>query len=205
MRENPVFYAAYVKNGYVTSTAKEQCIRLAEWLAIAEPDLQRLRESIRTSLGQTKIVYLPTYRRIELSLPAPDPRRGERRTNILNKLGISRSGLHAADIQFGLGDISDRLGALNSEMLFKANQGYGKISSGIINDLISGHFSPDAPNRDNWPTKESLKIFLSRIRDSEREYRRGPINLIDIPDVDRIYSDDIPEKSRAFLSYFSNN
>lgn len=202
LREHPVFYAAYVKSGYVTSAAREQCVRLAEWLAQAEPDLQRLRESVRAALGQTEVVYLPTYRRIELSLPAPDTRRGERRANILNKLGISRSGLHAADIQFGLGDISDRLGALNAQMLFQANQGYGKISSSIINDLISGNFSLDAPNTENWPSKDALKIFLSRIRDSEREYRRGPINFLGIPDVDRIYSGDIPFESRPFLSYF---
>lgn len=209
--DNPTFYSIYTKLGYDFKLAKSQCEKLAEIFTILMPRLNRLREIIRSALGLTEIVYLPTYRRIELSLPDSDSRFTEKRKNILSKLGVAKIGLYTADIQFGLSDISDRLKALYSEMLYLANQGYGKVSANVINDLITGDykgsFVPKAP-----PTKESLEIFFSRIKDAERAGQRVPYerlyqrmpysNFLATPDWDKVYSNDIPEDSKPFLTYF---
>lgn len=206
LRDHPAFNAIYQKTGYISSAAKSHCETLAKFVAESIPEIHELKQKIRSALGETKIVYLPTYRRIELSLPSQDTSRGERRANILSKLGVSKTGLHAADIQFGLSDISDRLRAMHSEMLYYSNQGYGKISAGIISDLINHDFSLTNNSQQNWPTKEALRIFFSRIRDADRESRRnsfGPFNnFLSFPDLDRVYSGEIPEGSKAFLSYF---
>lgn len=199
----PTFYSIYVKLGYDYQAALSQCERLAMTIKGKSPKIDELREVLKSVLGDTEIVYLPTYRRIELSLPDQDSRRGERRKSILSRLGVTRSGLYTADIQFGLGDISDRLRALYSDMLYQSNQGYGKVSANVINDLISGDYKKDGAILRDPPSKESLAIFFSRIKDAEREYRRVPYsNFFSVPNLDPVYSGEIPPDARPFLSYF---
>lgn len=204
LMDNPTFYAIYAKLGYETAIARMQVQRVAKSIEGAIPNIDRLRKTVRKLLANTEIVYLPTYRRIELSLPNPDSRAGGgRRKTILSRLGVARSGLYTADIQFGLGDISERLRALNSEMLYVSNQGYGKVSANIINDLISGDYKNEGVGPKIPPTKEALEIFFSRIKDAERGiYRRGPINFIQTPNLERVYSGSVPEDAKPFLDYF---
>lgn len=202
INENHALYSIYTKIGYDVALLKTNLERLRAKVDGRAIHLAETRATIRSILSGYDIVYLPTYRRIELSLPTAE-KRGERKKNILAQLGISRRGLYTADIQFGLGDIRDRLRALYSEMLFSANQGYGKISASIINDLISGAFRrPDSSQRVP-PSKESLELFFSRIKDGERDYRRGPFpSLIVAPDLNRVFQGDVPEDAKPFLEYF---
>ncbi|MDQ0591367.1 AAA family ATPase [Variovorax paradoxus] len=205
LMDNPTFYTIYAKVGYDSTLARRQCERLASAIEGRNPNIDTLRRTVRSVLSGTEIVYLPTYRRIELSIPTSDARQSGRRKSILSRLGVARSGLYTADIQFGLGDISDRLKALYSEMLYLSNQGYGKVSANIINDLISGNYKEEGSNPKFPPTKESLEIFFSRIKNAERErgYARGPYqNFVASPDLDRVYSGDVADDAKPFLNYF---
>lgn len=107
--ENLTFHQIYTKMSYDFQLARSTCIKLAASLQGGNLKIYELRKVIRTVLKEVEIVYLPTYRRIELSLTEPESRRGGRRKSILSKLGVAKSGLYTFDIQFGLGDISDRL------------------------------------------------------------------------------------------------
>ena len=183
--------------------ARTQCERLSASISGENANIDLLRQTLHDVLGDTEIVYLPTYRRIELSLPNQESRPGARRRSILSKLGVARSGLHTADIQFGLGDISDRLRTLHSEMLYLSNQGYGKVSANVINDLISGDYKNGSSVSKELPTKESLEVFFSRINEGEREYRRIPFNnFFATPDLKRVFSGDVPSDAKPFLDYF---
>lgn len=201
--ENPTFYTIYSKLGYDFTVATSQCERLAQSLVGKSPNIDFLRENLRTSLAGIEIVYLPTYRRIELSLPDVESRPNQRRRSILSRLGMARSGLYTADIQFGLGDISARLKTLYSEMRYLSNQGYGKISANVINDLISGDYRRDTARPSELPSKESLEIFFSRIKDAEDSFRHIRYgSYFTPPDLARVYSGDVPEDARQFLDYF---
>lgn len=203
VRDNPTFSHIYAKSGYDTLQTRALCERLYNRIQEKELNISKLRKTLNSILKNYEIVYLPTYRRIELSLPPLDSRGGERRKNILTKLGVSKSGLYTADIQFGLGDISDRLRDLYSEILTQSNQGYGKISANVINDLISGDYKNSEKISKDPPTKESLEIFFSRIKDAEKEFRRIPYrSYFSTPDLKRVYSGDIPEDAKPFLNYF---
>ena len=203
LRENPTFYSIYSKLGYDYQVAKAQCGRLASSIFATSGHVEDTRSTLRQKFAGVDIVYLPTYRRIELSLPSPDARRGDRRKSVLARLGVARSGLYTADIQFGLGDISDRLQALNSEMLYRSNQGYGKISANVINDLISGEYRAGGKNPRTPPTRESIELFFARIKDAERELRTNRFgSFFAAPDLDRVYSGDVPADAKEFLTYF---
>ncbi|VTU29902.1 AAA family ATPase [Variovorax sp. PBL-E5] len=197
----PNLYSIYTRSGYNLGQLKGSLDKLAKKI-FDDTGLTEIRSEIRQALVGYDIVYLPTYRRIELSLPQVE-KRGERKRNLFAQLGISRRGLHNADIQFGLGDIRDRLRALYSDMLFRANQGYGKISANVINDLITGAFRNVSGISRQLPTKESLELFFSRIKDMEREYRRVPYtNIIAAPDLDRLFRGEVDFDARPFLEYY---
>lgn len=200
--DHPVLSAIYTKSGYDMATAKNQCKRLAEPIRERTPALNRIREQLRKVLSEYEIVYLPTYRRIELSIPSVESRSGRRKKSILARLGVSQRGLHTGDINFGLSDISDRLAVLYQDIQFQSNQGYGKVSANIINDLVTGAFDQSVPALNARPTKEALQIFFERIKDIDREYRYGPYSSVRIPDIDTIYSDAVPADSQKFLNYF---
>jgi predicted ATPase len=203
LMDNSVFYSIYSKtSGYDINIAKDQCKRMAENIKGRTPQLDLIRRRLKEALSEFEIVYLPTYRRIELSIPNPDSRPGRKKKTILARLGVSLSGLHTGDINFGLSDISDRLGVLYRDIQFQSNQGYGKVSANIINDLVTGTFEQSIPELQERPTKEALQIFFARIKDVDREYRYGPYNSFQIPDIEKIYGDDVPAASRKFLNYF---
>ncbi|WP_186126125.1 AAA family ATPase [Burkholderia gladioli] len=205
LTEDPTFSVIYTKMGYDYHVARSQCERLAVALDNQNFAVIRLRNKLRSILDRYEIVYLPTYRRIELSLPgASNARRGERRKSVLARLGVARTGLYTADIQFGLSDIPDRLAAIYSDMLYLSNQGYAKVSANIINDLISGSYRDSENTNADLPTRESIDIFFSRIKESSREFRRGPYNFFSAPNLEPIYSGHVPSDSAPFLRYFLN-
>lgn len=207
LHDNPTFQTINSKVGFDGHRAKGLCEKMLSQLDELNPSIAVLRKKISEALGDTEIVYLPTYRRIELSIPQSDepayyPSR-RRKRNVLSRLGVARSGLYTADIQFGLGDISDRLKALYSEMLAISNSGYGKVSANIINDLISGEYKTASPDASARPTQEALEIFFNRIKQAERGHFAGPYRSFMLsPNLNRIFTGDVPQDAAPFLTYF---
>ena len=205
--DSPTFHAIYAKMGYDSHGVKGLCEKMFVQMDERNPSISILRKTIRGILGDTEIVYLPTYRRIELSIPQHDEQKyspsGRRKRNILSRLGVSKSGLYTADIQFGLGDISDRLKALYSEMLAISNSGYGKVSANIINDLISGEYKSASADPSARPTQEALELFFNRIKQAERGYGPSPFrNFALSPNLNRVFTGQVSEDAAPFLTYF---
>lgn len=200
LMDNPLFYKIYTKTGYDISAARVTCEKLEQGLSGRNKNIDFIKKNLRAVLAGIEVVYLPTYRRIELSLPDQEETHTRRKRSVQSRLGISRKGLYAGDIQFGLADISERLARLNNDMLIESNQGYREISANIINDLINGTFERENPSPEERPSKESLKLFFSRIQEGRR---MGPYIDLQIPSMDRIYGgDDISAESNKFLTYF---
>lgn len=202
LRNHPVFRKVYMRGDYTISSAKAFVEQLESSIGTKNERIEFIRSSIKQVLSDVEIVYLPTYRCIELSLPdVDDPRTGKRPISIQSKLGLTRRGLQSGDIQFGLSDISERLSRLNQDMLIESNQGYREISANIINDLISGAFERESPSLEERPSKEALTLFFSRLRAGRRYI--GPYSDFQIPNLEHIYSEEnIPDNSKKFLRYF---
>ncbi|WP_190311421.1 AAA family ATPase [Rhizobium phaseoli] len=142
------------------------------------------------------MVYLPTYRRVELPLLDKEP--GLRRPR--KKRFFSGHGLFTGDIQFGLADISAHLRGINEEILYESNRGYRTISANIINELMDGTFDKFTYGDEKLPSKDELQLFLSRLKDG-REARMFPVHDISIPDIANL-SADLEKPSNKFLIYF---
>lgn len=206
LMQHPVFSKIYQHTSHTLESAERIFKKLLASANDFESPIISLKDSIFCALTDIEIVYLPTYRRIELSLPeADEPRYSRRRTtqSIQARLGLTGRGLHAGNIQFGLSDISARLRSLNQEIMFESNQKYAEISANIIEDLISGSFEKQHPSLADRPTQEELDIFFERLRSGSREWGfYGPYRPNKIPDFGEIYSGNIPPNSEKFLTYF---
>ncbi|MBN8282491.1 AAA family ATPase [Zoogloea sp.] len=207
LMQHPVFLKVYNHTSHTLESAERIFRNLWASINDFESPILSLKNSIFGALADIEIVYLPTYRRIELSLPdADDSRYSYKRRpfpSIQARLGLTGRGLHAGNIQFGLSDISARLRSLNQEIMFESNQKYAEISANIIDDLISGSFEKQHPSLADRPTREELDIFFDRLRSSSREWGfYGPYGPNKIPDFGKIYSGNIPPNSEKFLTYF---
>ncbi|MBY4896103.1 AAA family ATPase [Cupriavidus sp. AU9028] len=183
---------------------RDEIVRLANSLLSsveeAHPRIADVRKKVRAALEGAEVVYLPTYRRIELPLPAEDSDEilFRRRKSVSELLNISKNGLFSGDINFGLSDISERLTWLNERLVNEANRGYSKISADIINELISGALDREEPDVPERPSKESLNLFFARLKSA----RRRSHSDIAIPKFDNIYDRSISYESNRFLTYF---
>ncbi|WP_312734325.1 AAA family ATPase [Brevundimonas sp.] len=154
--------------------------------------------STRNVLGSCDVLYLPTYRRVELALrgAANDARHRRKKP----RFDISPNGLFTGDIQFGLSDISDRLREINEKIVYDSNNQYRKISADIINGLIDGTYENAELFAPSIPKEEDLELLFSRV---EQGRRVGPHFPVTVPNLKKIYSKDgVPKSSEKFLNYF---
>jgi hypothetical protein len=163
------------------------------------PKVARIWHILSEVLAEVEIVYLPTYRRIELSL-TDEPTKGPYARRQRPKFNVALGSLHTGDIQFGLADISDRLASLNTRIVTASNNGYREISANIINDLIDGSFANQEIKDKDIPSKDELDLFFSRLKQNKRV---GPYPSVVAPNLDKLYSlDQVPPASAQFLPYF---
>lgn len=190
-----------LRSGFGYSFREQEVVLEKVWESLFErqPGIKHIRSSLKVALRDTEIVYLPTYRRVELAL-LDDPNRNAYGRRQSPKFSVAAGSLYTGDIQFGLGDISDRLSAMHSQIVNSSNNGYRQISANIIKDLIDGSFANQEIPKDSLPTREELSLFFSRIKENKRS---NPFPSVDDPDLDRLYSlDQVPEESQKFLPYF---
>ena len=163
-----------------------------------QPTVSKIFSTLQEALSGTEIVYLPTYRRVELAL------RGEK-GDLTNrkkrpKFNFAVGSLFSGEIQFGLSDIAERLSELNQQIILDSNIGYREISANIINELLDGSFDSHVQTDTDVPSPEELKLFFERL---ERGRRQRPYMPLEIPNLDKIYTRrGVSGSSNKFLSYF---
>jgi hypothetical protein len=151
--------------------------------------MAKIQSVLDKVLNGIDIVYLPTYRRVELALgddPRERPHRRRRR-----RFTVVAGSLFTGEIQFGLSDISERLSELNQQIILESNNGYRKISADIINELIDVPFENEETPDTDVPSQEELKLFFERL---ERGRQQRPL----CPFRFQILRKFIPEKGCQF-------
>jgi predicted ATPase len=197
-----IYRKVYMQGPHTRETTQQFFSEVEKLIINKNKRIGFIQSQIKKALSNIEIVYLPTYRRIELSLPDVDiGGKFGRAQSVQSKLGINKRRLQSGEIQFGLSDISSRLAKLNQDMLIQSNEGYREISANIINDLIDGGFEVEPQFPEDIPSREALNLFFSRLSEGVRFV--GPYNDLKIPNFRKIYEQEgIPENSRRFLTYF---
>lgn len=196
--DNPILNSLVSAFNYNSREAMSAAGRVRIALMERQPTVSKIFSTLQEALSGTEIVYLPTYRRVELAL------RGEK-GDLTNrkkrpKFNFAVGSLFSGEIQFGLSDIAERLSELNQQIILDSNIGYREISANIINELLDGSFDSHVQTDTDVPSPEELKLFFERL---ERGRRQRPYMPLEIPNLDKIYTRrGVSGSSNKFLSYF---
>jgi len=198
--EDPIISKLLAKAGYSHFAVEKRFEEIADSYFSSSERLQRFRRQIKTHLEGVEVVYLPTYRRIEppLRTQSSDRRHGRNRTR--SQIQLDDSGLYSGDIEFGLEDISTRLGELNQRILFDSSFSYRQISANILNELLDDPEIITRRQEGQVPTIEEMDLFFARLK--EGGHRVGPFSDVKIPDLQRIYSSEGTTGDNPFLLYY---
>lgn len=196
--ESPIISDIYRRHSYNPKALQKNMSALFSDVISASPEIDALDKTISDRLSGYEVVYLPTYRRLELSLES-DPHLPLRASR--PKLRASKDSIHSADIEFGLSDIRDQLRKLNSDISRRSNSGYRDLTARVINDLIGEKLEYWDPQYARIPERDDLEVFFERLSDSRRV---GPLPEISTPNIEQLYGDTFDEGSRSnvFLRYF---
>lgn len=197
--QNQVYAALLQLSDYSRIKVEKQINDLYNSLYRVNTNVSRIYKTVRNILRERDIVYLPTYRRVELALREKNEERYRRKRP---RFDVAAGSLFSGDIQFGLTDISYRLRELNEKIVFDSNNEYRKISANIINELIDGLFDNYIASTESTPARDDLELLFSRV---EQGRRVGPYHTVSVPNLEKLYGPEgIPASSVKFLSYFLN-
>lgn len=126
---------------------------------------------IKKFVGDLDILYLPTYRRIEIN---------NYKNNYNNDKKNESSYFYHYDseIQFSIDDVEERLKYLSKYISDINNQEYMKITGEMIDDFLEKDVQDDSENLlDLIPNINELKNFFSRIVEDEETLKARLINI----------------------------
>ena len=147
-------------------------------------ELKDVNLAVKAALGNTAILYLPTYRRVELPRSKRDNRRSvnqlmrTRARSMIDDPSIEAES--TSGINYGLADVEATLHRLTETIQRRTNIGYREISASIIDDLIAGRFATGDWQNETLPEIESLRLFFSRIEQSPREAEQRLNSISDL-------------------------
>ncbi|UBU50046.1 ATP-binding protein [Cobetia amphilecti] len=157
---------------------------------------------IKRCVGDTEVIYLPTYRRVERPLKKDRRRFHQRsRRSFGNKFSTKFNYNNAIqdmgydDIAFGLADVEQQLGELTKEIQRRSNFEYGKLSARMLDELL-GPRGPEVSHESKLPELDSLKRFLSRVQ-RQRGGDEGIINK-----VESLYEEGSSNSDEKFVRFF---
>ena len=189
IREHPLLEQVYLESPFSWDQIQDYVLFIQSSTRESRPEaLQQLVASITSLTRSYEILYLPTYRRIEIPLqrtPRHHHRRPSSRFRRAREAG--RRELLDLDIQFGLSDVSERLNHLFETIQRQSNIGYRSLSANIIDDFLAGlprQRHPVPP--EGLPEIEALARFFSRIynRGSPDDRLESLRNLYDSGQID---------------------
>lgn len=137
--------------------------------------------TLNSLISKFQLLYLPTYRRVELSAP-----KTQRRTAAGRR---QREPENTDSIRYGLRDVQDRLAEILADIQKYSNSQYRTISAAIIDDALGGKINPQSHQFETLPDIDALRLFFSRVESEQSKtgrleslkhlYETGEINQPD--------------------------
>ncbi|SFV28908.1 AAA family ATPase [Hyphomicrobium facile] len=176
-REVPIFHRVWTNSPWSSEGTLDRIRVLQTALDVDHSDeAENVSSTLKTILGSTETLYLPTYRRVELSRSKRENRRLHGRPSRLQRRSLSEEPfeqpLSTSGINYGLADVEDRLGYLTEYIQRQSNIGYRKISAAIIDDLLAGRSAVRDAQHEPLPEIDTLRLFFSRIEQSSNDAKQ---------------------------------
>ena len=169
MRNSDIGQALYANSPWDWETIHELFSNALEHLeSFIDEEIRTITKKIKGAIGNTEILYLPTYRRIEKLFEKQKNRFTRRQTIMQTRRHLTSSPSIRPQMNYGLSDVEDRLAVLTELVQRRTNVGYREISANIIDDLLAGKAERAKADVSDLPDLETLTLFFSRIGGSRK-------------------------------------
>lgn len=128
-------------------------------------NLKNFEKKIKQNLSNEKVLYFPTYRRVEEDL---------------KNLGYNEEEFHSNDdklIQFGMDDVKARFNTIENNIDNLLKEGFSKISGEILSQLVKGFSDADSSIL-NRIDENDIEIILARVGQQLSEKDKNEIRNI---------------------------
>jgi len=164
---------------------------------------------VKSLMRDAKVLYLPTYRRIEVPLLRNPKKLPSGRLSPQEQI-FAETSSDTRHINFGLADVERRLNELSENVERDSNFEYRNISATILDEALADQIEGSTTTT-GLPDVESLRRFLSRVSQDPLDFvwhlsRSRPSaekNERRISAIENLYNTgDILSEGQKFLRYF---
>ncbi|SOE91199.1 AAA domain-containing protein, putative AbiEii toxin, Type IV TA system [Caballeronia arationis] len=153
--EDAILHEIYANSPYDMSEFNELVSSVRKSMPSVSKRVIDVSDQLGAVLGSTELLYLPTYRRVELPAAKPARRFANRPK--------TRQPVPVDSVRYGLRDVQDRLAEILSDIQRYSASQYRTISASIIDDALGGKINPDLIKANELPDIEALRLFFSRV------------------------------------------
>jgi predicted ATPase len=198
--EHPFVHQVYLASPHDHEELEPMFDSLAEGLAMPQgEEFSKARQALREAFKNIDIVYLPTYRRIELPLLRASkrgPRAARQRLDRANRQRMGLTGLDAHSINFGLADVEATLASLTEDIERRSNFEYRAVSATMLEEILGGRVEKEVDVGAQLPDLDALSRFLFRVS------KEGSADL-SLRRIKTLYdSGEINSPNQLWLRYF---
>lgn len=196
MRASSTLRRIHLNSPHPAESVFEQLDSIRDAIQFDDQALGDVKERIRQNLQGVEVLFLPTYRRVELPLLRPLRRQSVGRFSNRSKGGFGGPwDARFRGMNFGLSDVEERLGELADEVERRSNSEYRLVSARMVNQLLQRQITSTEAEQFALPEMDALEMFFSRVE-------RGA-EIANAEALRKFYEDrDSGSEQRMFLRYF---
>ncbi|MGY1530217.1 AAA family ATPase [Luteimonas sp. A649] len=199
----------------ILSVPPSEILQLHHYLMRRVPDTEgESQDSPRVELERAlaevvsgRVLYLPTYRRIEKDLKEifPDLEEHIRRFGILESAGFSaRSSGHYVDlVSFGMNDVKENVDRRMGEMRDYSLKQYNDLSATYLRDVIRGQGDSFVAKDLNELTEERITEILDRVDETALPAKDKSLLLKKVKQIQQKKKSSLALSDKFLAHYFS--
>ena len=182
VRSHEVFRKVYAIGPYDPA----ETVRL---IRRAMPSLERtqvytgLASYIAKAMGDLEVLYLPTFRRIEVEFNKPE-KNNTRHHPIFDNIPTEKESNDETLMWFGMGDVEAQLDHIKSTIQSETFTAYSRLSVQSLEDLLSPDTKkPEPIPSDNKSLGDQLRLVLARLGQAEGQAGAKILELIETEEI----------------------
>ncbi len=161
VQSSKLFRAIYLNSPHSNDVVIEKLNSISSAFEAEDNGLNLARDAIKKNLVDVEIVFLPTYRRVELPLiRAPRHRRKMSGLGAIYPRQIGQFDAKYNGMNFGLADVEDKLNELADIVEKRSNFEYRQVSARMVKELLRGQITRADAEQYPLPDSVALQMLL---------------------------------------------
>lgn len=196
LREHPFPRQIYLSSHHTLESMKSLFDQTKAWLESLPSSLRETIDKVAEALAGTQVLFLPTFRRIEVPLVKKNRSSRDPISSRVYRNDQASQKPILSGANFGLSDVEAKLAELADSIGRRSNAGYRAATATIVQDLITKSTTDWAARSASLPSVADFALFLSRV--SPRAGKQSALSGL----ADLYESGGIDDDHNSFLRFF---